>query len=176
MSCQYKDQCPSYSGWCNGPKQDFSKCVEFLVTAYENEKKRMMPNEYQKLAMRTCSIPYDQKKDMLMHAVLGLTSEAGEVSGLFQKKYQGHKLDPEHLEKELGDCLWMIAEACTAKLHYVKVPENHIVIDFDIPDENGNKCFSRLEHGNGHADQHREAPGPISGGLRCRTQSASQSE
>lgn len=88
--------------------------MEFLVTAYENEKKRMMPNEYQKLAMRTCSIPYDQKKDMLMHAVLGLTSEAGEVSGLFQKKYQGHKLDPEHLEKELGDCLWMIAEACTA--------------------------------------------------------------
>ena len=54
MSCQYKDQCPSYSGWCNGPKQDFSKCVEFLITAYENEKKRMMPNEYQKLAIRTC--------------------------------------------------------------------------------------------------------------------------
>lgn len=29
----------------------------------------------------------------------------------------------------------------TSKLHYVKVPENHIVIDFDIPDQNGNKCF-----------------------------------
>lgn len=27
----------------------------------------------------------------------------------------------------------------TSKLHYVKVPSNHIVIDFDIPDENGNK-------------------------------------
>ena len=23
----------------------------------------------------------------------------------------------------------------TSKLHFVKVPENHIVIDFDIPDE-----------------------------------------
>ena len=31
----------------------------------------------------------------------------------------------------------------TSKLHYVKVPENHIVIDFDIPDENGNKCLER---------------------------------
>ena len=31
----------------------------------------------------------------------------------------------------------------TSKIHYVKVPENHIVIDFDIPDENGNKCFER---------------------------------
>ena len=32
----------------------------------------------------------------------------------------------------------------TTKLHYVKVPdENHIVIDFDIPDEHGNKCFEK---------------------------------
>ena len=31
----------------------------------------------------------------------------------------------------------------TTQLHYVKVPENHIVIDFDIPDENGNKCLER---------------------------------
>ena len=31
----------------------------------------------------------------------------------------------------------------TSKIHYVKVPENHIVIDFDIPDENGNKSYER---------------------------------
>ena len=31
----------------------------------------------------------------------------------------------------------------TTKLHYVKVPENHIVIDFDIPDENGEKSLER---------------------------------
>jgi hypothetical protein len=29
----------------------------------------------------------------------------------------------------------------TSKLHYVKVPENHIVIDFDIQDKDGNKSF-----------------------------------
>lgn len=34
-----------------------------------------------------------------------------------------------------------LAELDTSKLHYVKVPENHIVIDFDIKDENGNKSF-----------------------------------
>lgn len=74
----------------------------------------MNPNEYQKLAMRTCSIPYEQKDDMVRHAIFGLTSEAGEVAGIFQKVYQGHAIDPEHLKKELGDCLWMIAEACEA--------------------------------------------------------------
>lgn len=31
----------------------------------------------------------------------------------------------------------------TSKLHYVKVPENHIVIDFDIRDENGNKSLQK---------------------------------
>lgn len=36
-----------------------------------------------------------------------------------------------------------LSELDTTKVHYVKVPENHIVIDFDIPDENGNKCFER---------------------------------
>ncbi|WP_407450053.1 DUF5906 domain-containing protein [Fibrobacter sp.] len=36
-----------------------------------------------------------------------------------------------------------LSELDTSKLHYVKVPENHIVIDFDIPDEQGNKCFKR---------------------------------
>lgn len=31
----------------------------------------------------------------------------------------------------------------TSKLHYVKVPENHIVIDFDIKDESGNKSYEK---------------------------------
>ena len=31
----------------------------------------------------------------------------------------------------------------TSMLHYVKVPENHIVIDFDIPDDNGGKSLER---------------------------------
>ena len=31
----------------------------------------------------------------------------------------------------------------TSRLHYVKIPEEHIVIDFDIPDENGNKCLEK---------------------------------
>ena len=31
----------------------------------------------------------------------------------------------------------------TSKLHYVKVPENHIVIDFDIPGEDGKKSFEK---------------------------------
>ena len=41
MSCRYKNECPSYSGWCEGPKQDFSLCVQFLISAYENIKRQL---------------------------------------------------------------------------------------------------------------------------------------
>lgn len=36
-----------------------------------------------------------------------------------------------------------LSELDTSVLHYVKVPENHIVIDFDIKDEDGNKSYER---------------------------------
>ena len=36
-----------------------------------------------------------------------------------------------------------LAKMDTSKLHYVKVPDNHIVIDFDIKDETGNKSFQK---------------------------------
>ena len=36
-----------------------------------------------------------------------------------------------------------LSDLDTSRLHYVKVPENHIVIDFDIPDEQGNKSLER---------------------------------
>lgn len=51
-------------------------------------------------------------------------------------------------EKETPSRKWenvksKLSSLDTSKLHYVKVPENHIVIDFDIKDENGNKSFER---------------------------------
>ena len=70
-------------------------------------------DEYQEQARRTCP-EYAGKDDKLYHAIFGLCSEAGEAAGILQKKYQGHKVDMEHLIRELGDCLWMISEACDA--------------------------------------------------------------
>lgn len=45
--------------------------------------------------------------------------------------------------KKWDDVTSKLSELDTSRLHYVKVPENHIVIDFDIPDDNGNKCFEK---------------------------------
>lgn len=42
-----------------------------------------------------------------------------------------------------GNVNTTLSDIKTSELHYVRVPENHIVIDFDIPDENGNKSFAK---------------------------------
>lgn len=38
-----------------------------------------------------------------------------------------------------ANCKTKLSDIDTSKVHYVKVPLNHIVIDFDLADENGNK-------------------------------------
>lgn len=45
--------------------------------------------------------------------------------------------------KPWDDVTSVLADIDTSKLHYVKVPENHVVIDFDIKDEEGNKSFEK---------------------------------
>ncbi len=109
MSCRYKDRCPSSSGWCEAPAWDFSYCIPFLINAYESRKHEMVPNEYQKQAMRVST----DKCRNLSNVGLGITGEAGEVADLIKKHlYQGHELDKNYLAHELGDVVWYVALAC----------------------------------------------------------------
>ena len=74
----------------------------------------MTGNEYQKLAMTTLN-PDLSKKDMLINAVMGLCGESGEAIDIVKKYlHQGHELDKETLQKELGDIAWYLAEAAYA--------------------------------------------------------------
>lgn len=51
-------------------------------------------------------------------------------------QYAGVNGTPQRTWENSDTCL---ADLDTSKLHYVKVPENHIVIDFDLKDESGEK-------------------------------------
>ncbi len=76
----------------------------------------MTLNEYQRLAARTIN-PTLTVQEQTEHALFGIASEVGELNGLFQKRLQGHVIDEEHLLKECGDILWMLAEILTARDH-----------------------------------------------------------
>lgn len=114
MACQFIKTCPSATGWCEGAKsKPEANCIFYILTSYDNIKDKMTGNEYQKLAARTINKGLDciQQEN---HALHGMVGEIGEIHSIYQKIYQGHELDFEHLKKELGDLLWFIAEYCTA--------------------------------------------------------------
>lgn len=67
-------------------------------------------DEYQKQALATAQ---DEGVEV-MHRILGLVGEAGEVAERIKKIYRDHngdfsKLDKQAFNKELGDVLWYIA-------------------------------------------------------------------
>tara|TARA_Y100001963_G_scaffold154447_1_gene243234 strand:+ start:765 stop:1172 length:408 start_codon:yes stop_codon:yes gene_type:complete len=55
---------------------------------------------------------------LLLTAAIGLSSEGGEFSEIVKKiLFQGKTMDQSvrfHMERELGDVLWYLANACTA--------------------------------------------------------------
>lgn len=65
--------------------------------------------EYQELARRTQNneLTNDER---LYHALFGIASEAGEICGAYQKKYQGHTVYFGDIAKEMGDLLWFLSE------------------------------------------------------------------
>ena len=95
---------------------------------------------------------------------IGFRTEKCEEQTISEKEEPEQKLiefkaQPSIFDKECADCPAQYATSSeiptskwekvktklssidTSKLHYVKVPEKHIVIDFDIPDKDGNKSF-----------------------------------
>lgn len=69
-------------------------------------------DEYQEMAARTIN-PTLTVQEQTEHALFGIASEVGELNGLFQNRLQGHAINDEHMLKECGDILWMIAELLT---------------------------------------------------------------
>lgn len=75
-------------------------------------KTEMTFKNYQELAKRTINTDLTENKK-LAHALYGLSSETGEITGIFQKELQGHEVRRDDLEGEIGDLLWFAAELCT---------------------------------------------------------------
>jgi NTP pyrophosphatase (non-canonical NTP hydrolase) len=78
-------------------------------------------SEYQDLAMRTAK-PLSTR-DNLVHAVMGLSGEAGEFADCIKKSLiYGQPLNHANAMEELGDILWFVALACKT----LEVPMTHV--------------------------------------------------
>lgn len=71
------------------------------------------------------------------------TIELEEGPSIFDELYSGlpaqYANAEGHPKQKWTNVTTTLADIDTSKLHFVKVPENYIVIDFDLVDENGNK-------------------------------------
>lgn len=85
----------------------------------------------------------EKKKDKPSHKLINFNAK----ESIFDKEC-ANCLAQYATKKETPSTKWdevtsKLSELDTSKLHFVKVPENHIVIDFDIKDDNGEKSFER---------------------------------
>lgn len=74
---------------------------------------RMTLNQYQSLARRTQrdDLTTNMRRDHALHL---LAAEVGEIHSIYQKSYQGHKIEREMVLDEAGDVLWGLAELMDA--------------------------------------------------------------
>lgn len=70
----------------------------------------MQANEYQDKTQLFAVYPEESE---FAYLTLGLAAEAGEVADKAAKYFRGDKgLDAKEFSKELGDCMWFIAQLC----------------------------------------------------------------
>ena len=73
----------------------------------------MRMSDYEQACLRTWHTDDLSGRERILHAVLGLNGEAGEVAEHIKKSvFHGHDYDLGVMEKELGDVLYYIAVLC----------------------------------------------------------------
>lgn len=107
----------------------------FRTDKFETQDSGKKKNQKNDISKDPCSWLSDLKKD------------PGKTGSIFDKEcsdcFAQYATLKEIPGKRWDDVTTKLSELDTSQIHFVKVPENHIVIDFDIPDENGHKCFER---------------------------------
>lgn len=94
-----------------------------------------------------CSDKFDKKTtvDDENDSILSNWIELKEQPSLFDDEYGDapaqYATSNETPRKKWDEVQTTLSQIDTSKLHYVKLPEKHIVIDFDIRDEDGNKSL-----------------------------------
>ena len=81
------------------------------------------------------------KNDTAFSLVMDETMSIFDIEyGCYASQYATTEGTPQ---KRWSSVKTTLSEIETDKLHYVQIPENHIVIDFDLKDEDGNKSLER---------------------------------
>ena len=145
-----------YKNYCDDAKVPYP----FSMRAFKNELKNYFKEYNDRIEMedgtRTRCYYSKFKTDIFETEKKPVSKKQKNISNLIEFKEQESIFDKECSEcpaqyassKETPSKKWddvknTLKKIDTSKVHYVKIPENHIVIDFDIKDESGNKSFEK---------------------------------
>ena len=96
----------------------------FRTDKFENEKK-----------------PRDKKRENKSKSWIDLNEQQSIFDTGYSEMPAQYASSKETPTVKWDDCRTRLGELDTRKLHYVKVPENHIVIDFDLKNDKGEKDY-----------------------------------
>ena len=86
----------------------------------------------------------EEKKELLsLHPLIEFREQKSMFDNMCSECFAQYATPKETPMKAWDNVTTKLSDLDTSRLHYVKVPENHIVIDFDLKDENGNKSFEK---------------------------------
>lgn len=141
---KYKEYCESANISYPMPRKNFKEELKNYYKRYDDRTR--IDGEYNR------NVYSDFKYNMF----IGGTEKKQEVDSEFELKEQPSIFDSycsgcpaqyaskrETPLKKWDDVVTKLEDIDTSQLHYVKLPENHIVIDFDLKDDNGEKCFEK---------------------------------
>lgn len=88
-------------------------------------------------------VPKEEEKPKAAEGWIDLKEQKSELDILLKDCPAQYANEDEKPVQKWVNVITTLKDIDTSKVHYVKPPENHIVIDFDIPDENGEKSLER---------------------------------
>jgi phage/plasmid-associated DNA primase len=144
-----------YKTYCEDAKVQFP----FSQRIFKEELKNYFQDYKERVNMedgsRVRSFYKGFRTDRFEDALVGKKKETARVrlikfdstESIFDKEcsdcFAQYATSKETPSKKWSNVTTRLSDLDTSRLHYVKVPENHIVIDFDIPDEDGNKSLEK---------------------------------
>lgn len=85
----------------------------------------------------------DDEQQDIKNELITFNSTESIFDSLYSNALAQYANEHETPTKKWDKVKTLLSSIDTSKLHYVKVPENHIIIDFDLTDDDGNKSLEK---------------------------------
>lgn len=148
LYCRYSDECKFGFTIPRHKFRDNLKVYFDSYGDYEDSSGKITKSWFsgfkdEKIGLKKPELPETQQ-EVKRTSWLEFKDISSRFDKLYSEAFAQYANEEETPSKKWENVKTKLKDLDTSKLHYVKLPEsNHIVIDFDLKDENGNKDFNR---------------------------------